>query len=338
MKKLCRMLLCVLMVLWNASALAEDFILPDPGYYFGRVFDGYMIEFEEYPEDEFEAYTTLLMEKYGMEITDSHESDVEKYYFMKNPDVSESKVFVSCIKETDGVYMMEFIFDKSITLSVMEVYDQQEGNTTAEITWDNGRMIADPGDFLGYEIECIEYLDKTDSITMGYFSYKYEAIATEDILVFAEAINASPCFERNNEGIKGKNYWLVCYDYTGDDAGLMEKCEEGRAELRRRKSDFSIYICDPYASKSEFYIYEYHGFTVNSSMNTEREDNDQVGDRCSFCDGDGRCNGCGGGSGVWGWEWVYVDGSPRQEQVNKSCEGIYCNGGACSKGGGVGGR
>ena len=66
--------------------------------------------------------------------------------------------------------------------------------------------------------------------------------------------------------------------------------------------------------------------------------NDGSGSSCDECDGDGKCNKCGGSMWYWGYEWVYVNGSPVSQRVNKMCDAIYCNGGACSRCGGDGWR
>lgn len=57
---------------------------------------------------------------------------------------------------------------------------------------------------------------------------------------------------------------------------------------------------------------------------------------CSTCGGDGKCDKCGGDMWYWGYEWVYVNGSPVSQRVNKMCNATYCTGGKCSKCGGDG--
>lgn len=57
---------------------------------------------------------------------------------------------------------------------------------------------------------------------------------------------------------------------------------------------------------------------------------------CSVCHGDGKCEECGGDQWIWADEWVYINGSPELETVNKLCDGIYCSGGTCSVCGGSG--
>ena len=347
MKKLCAFLLMALLMV-PVWAGADDYFIPDPGHFFGETMvktsgRNYTMYFDEDPRDMFNAYVSLLQTDYEMKKLSITDTD----HIFTYDGVHDSGVTISYISGKDG-YRIEVSLHSLVSTGKREQYDpdwaaeeepaQQKSAAKGQVAWDDGRMIADPGDFLGYEIQCIEYLDKTKAITMGYYSYKYEAIPVEDILRFADAINASSFFDRNGDGIEGRNYWLFCHDYTGSDPNLNAACAEGRSELRRRKSDLSIYIVDPYADKSMFYIYEYPGFTVNSKLNSEREDHDQAGDSCSFCGGDGKCDECGGDNWVWAWEWVYVDGAPRQEQVNQLCKGVYCNGGSCSKCGGDGVR
>ena len=112
----------MLTMLFGASALAEEVILPDPGYYFGRSYDGDMIAFDEYPKEEFDAYTTLLIEVYGMEIYDEHVGKYDEYYDLTMPGVAGSEAFVACGQFGDGTYGMLFDFSKNITLSALEVY------------------------------------------------------------------------------------------------------------------------------------------------------------------------------------------------------------------------
>ena len=78
---------------------------------------------------------------------------------------------------------------------------------------------------------------------------------------------------------------------------------------------------------------------VVSAEETDTEESDVTGKSCSYCDGDGKCNECGGTSWVWVTEFVFNDdGFPVLETNNKFCGAIYCNGGSCSKCGGDGVR
>lgn len=303
MKKLFWTMIVALVMLFGATALAEQVVLPDPGYYFGRTYkyDEEYIEFDEYPEAEFDAYTALLTEKYGMEITDSNESGFEKFYFMKKPGVQDSKVFIACCKESNGSYGMEFMFNKGITLSELDVYTSQTKSAVGEIAWDNGRMIADPGDFLGYEIKVLE-TSEGDSAGGGFIQYRYESIPTTDILALVDAIGESPYFEANG-GRQGKYYWFFCFSYTGSDKELTALCTNGRAERRGRDSDLSVYINDPDLPESEFYLYQYPGFTINSesvvSEPSSNPDNGSIWKTCDVCDGDGKCKYCWGRGYHW---------------------------------------
>lgn len=215
-----------------------------------------------------------------------------------------------------------------------EVAEQRTPSNVGVIAWDDGRMIADPGDFLGYEIKCTEKADDTGDFTKGYYKYRYEAIPVDDILAFADAINASPYF-KSSGNMNNDVYWLLYFKYTGSDTELMELCMEERARIGDyfRRSDLSIYIYSPNASKSEFAIYEYPGFTVNSQIKEEIYD----GDGCSYCHGDGKCNECGGSSWVWVTDWEFnSDGLPVLVTNNEFCSAIYCNGGICTECGGSG--
>lgn len=326
-------ILFVLTILFSASALAEEVILPHPGYYFGRSYDGYMIEFDEYPKEEFDAYVKLLTEQYGMQITEEGSMGADEFVFMEKPGVENAEVFVSCF-ESEYECGIEIIADDGITLSALDVYAACNNSEPGIIAWDDGRMIADPGDFLGYEIECFEIADDTGASTKGYMKYRYKAIPVEDILTLADAINASPYFESSGN-LNNDVYWLLYFDYTGTDPEVKEFCTEGRKEIGSyfRRSDLSIYIHDPYAAESEFDIYEYPGFTVNSQMEIEIYD----GDGCSYCYGDGKCNECGGTSWVWVTDWEFdSNGLPELVTRNEFCNAIYCNGGSCTECGGSG--
>ena len=123
MKKLILAMLLAIVMLFGAAALAESVALPDPGYYFGRSYDGYIIEFDEYPEAEFDAYTALLMEKYGMVITDTREEDdVEKSYMMSKPGIDGTRVSVQCMRESDSEQYIYFRFGDNISLKKLDVY------------------------------------------------------------------------------------------------------------------------------------------------------------------------------------------------------------------------
>ena len=339
MKKLCAFLLMALLMV-PVWAGADDLVLPDPGYYFGREYNGSYIEFDEYPYAEYNAYVSLLVNQYGMQIMSAYSGESDEFYFLQMPGTEYTRTFIWCYQYSDGCGI-EAYFDNGISLEPLDVYGQrpdaeepaeEKSAAKGQIAWDDGRMIADPGDFLGYKIKTTERIDKLNSYKKGYVSYKYEAIDMDDLQAYIAALDESPYFRRAGS-MDSKWYQLIYFVYTGPDKQITQK--DGTAEWN---SNLSVMNNEPNSSCSDFYIYEYPGFTVNSKLNSEREDHDQAGDSCSFCGGDGKCDECGGDNWVWAWEWVYVDGAPRQEQVNQLCKGIYCNGGSCSKCGGDGVR
>lgn len=320
MKKPLLTILLAVILLFGPAALAEEVILPDPGYYFGRTFDGCSIEFDEYPMEECNAYATLLINEYGMEITDTYSGKNDEFIFMEMPGIADSAVYVSCHHNSEG-YRMDFYFDNSITLSALDVYRLQADNTVSEIAWDDGLMIVAPGDFLGYEVSLIDIEDFTFQ-DPPHMNYQYDETPIEDIIRYAEAIDASPYFELVETS---EEYVLKYhYRYTGSNPSVTPS-----------DRNLTISISYPEYDASTFYIFEYPGFTINSTANSDSNSNsDSV--LCSFCNGDGKCNECGGDNWVWADEWVYVGGSPTLETVNKICDGIYCTGGSCSKCGGDG--
>jgi len=348
MKKLCAFLLMALLMV-PVWAGADDYFIPDPGHFFGETMvktsgRNYTMYFDEDPRDMFNAYVSLLQTDYEMKKLSITDTD----HIFTYDGVNDSGVTISYISGKDG-YRIDVSLHSLVSTGKREQYDpdwsaeeepaQQKSAAKGQIAWDDGRMIADPGDFLGYEIKVLE-IAAGNNAGGGFMKYTYEAIPIDDILALADAINASPFFKRNSSGsgsLNDKYFWLICHDYTGPDKELAALCKNGRAERYGRSSDLSIYIFDPDQSKSTFAIYEYPGFTINSTMAPKREDHDQAGDSCSFCDGDGKCNECGGTSWVWVTEFVFNDdGFPVLETNNKFCGAIYCNGGSCTECGGSG--
>ena len=316
MKKLYWLAIIVTVMLFSAVALAEEIVLPDPGYYFVRTFDGSSIAFDEYPLEECNAYATLLINEYGMEITDTYSGRDDEFIILEMPGIADTEVYVSCHQSSEG-YRMDFYFDASISLSALEVYGRQTDGTASEIAWNDGLMIVAPGDFLGYEVALIDTEDYTFQ-DPPHMNYQYEGIATKDIIRYAEAIDASPYFELVE--ISEEYVRKYHYRYTGSDPSITAS-----------DRNLTISISNPESTASSFYIFEYSGFTVNCTANAISDSS-----ICSFCNGDGKCNKCGGDQWIWVDEWVYVNGVPTLETVNKLCDGAYCTGGSCSKCGGDG--
>lgn len=294
MKKLLLTVVLAVIMLFSAAALAEEVILPDPGYYFGRSYDGYMIAFDEYPKEEFDAYVKLLTEQYGMQITEEGSTQVDEYVFMEKPGIQNTEVFVSCF-ESEYECGMEIIVDDGITLSVLDSYKTRSSSEPGVIAWDDGRMIADPGDFWGYEIRVIETDDQTDWNYGGnYYLYTYEDTSVGDIWKFIDALSESPYFNLG-ETYVGKYYTQVSYLYAGPDDILLENCEKGRNDSRRRNWDLVVQIASPDNTESTFTIWQYPGFTINSEENVDPQpDPDPLFETCGTCFGDGKCNTCDG--------------------------------------------
>lgn len=300
MRKLLLTIILAAALLFSASALAEEIILPHPGYYFGRSYDGYMIEFDEYPKAEYDAYVKLLTEQYGMQITEEGGMGADEFVFMEKTDVQNTEVFISCF-ESEYECGMEVVVDDGITLSALDVYNARSSSEPGVIAWNDGRMIADPGDFLGYETEVLETAEG-DNAGGGFIQYKYASIPMSDIMAIVDAISKSPYFEANG-GIQGKYYWLLCFNYIGPDEDLTALCASVRKENNGRDSDFSIYIFDPYSSESEFSFYQYPGFTINSEPAQPNpalgSDDNSIWETCDVCHGSGDCTYCHGRGYHW---------------------------------------
>ncbi len=197
---------------------------------------------------------------------------------------------------------------------------------TGEIAWDDGRTIADPGDFLGYEIELLETSPGTNDFG-GFTKYVYEAIPMADIVKLVDAIASSPYFTYSggSGGVGDQAFWLARHNYIGPDAELAALCQTGRNEQYGRKSDLSIYVFNPNQSESRFALYQYPGFTINTDTSNIKKNNDVSSDgkeRCIYCDY-GRCKTCGGSGQVYQW----VPGESYQRRV--TCTG-GCMNGSCT--------
>ena len=333
MKKLLVMLF-VITTIFSITALAAGVILPDPGHYFGRSYDGYMIEFDKYPKEEFDAYVKLLTEQYGMQITEEGGMGADEYVFMEKPGTQDTEVFVSCF-ESEYECGMEIIVDDGITLSELDSYKTRSSSEPGIIAWDDGRMIADPGDFLGYKIQVTEIQDQRNWNYGGnYFQREYEETDTHDIRKYIDALESSPYFEIcDTHEAKSASYKQIFFEYVGSDPELIAICEEGRRNPKRT-CDLYIQIHYRDRERSTFRIVTFPGFTVNSeaTVNPDPDPDPNSGEEqpCMFCN-KGKCKKCGGEGFVYQYSSYEKDWREK-----KDCSS--CISGSCTFCGGDGKR
>ena len=335
MKKLCTFLLMALLMV-PVWAGADDYFIPEPGHFFGETMvktsgRNYTMFFDEDPRDMFNAYVSLLQTDYEMKKLSITDTD----HIFTYDGVPDSGVTISYISGKDG-YRIEVSLHSLVSTGKREQYDpdwvaaeepaEEKSTAKGQVAWDDGRMISDPGDFLGYEIDVIGTWDRTGSVLVegAYVEYKYEEIAKDDILAYAKALHDSPYFEYNGKGIISHNYWLLYFDYTGANEALLKECKGYRTAKgygNNRKSDLSIYIISPESKKSEFKVYEYPGFTVDSEfVEPDPGPIPEGRERCIFCNG-GSCKNCGGSGYVNQW----IPGEDDQRRVNcTSCMNGRC--------------
>ena len=280
MKKLFVMLLAITTI-FSITALAAGVVLPDPGHYFGRSYDGYMIEFDKYPKEEFDAYVKLLTEQYGMQITEEGGMGADEYVFMEKPGTQDTEVFVSCF-ESEYECGMEIIVDDGITLSELDVFiPRPNGDEWSHVATENGTIITNPSIFMGYEVPLIDIEDFTHQ-DPPHMNYEFDHTSTEDLARYIEEINASPYFELVEvETHKRADRLKYHFRYTGSEPSISIS-----------DRNLSIIVPNPKNGTSTFYIYEYPGFTINTAKNDP--DPEPPFKTCSFCNGDGKCNSCDG--------------------------------------------
>ena len=320
MKRLTAILAVIMLIISAAPALAEDIILPHPGYFFGKNYEDNIMWFDEYPEAEYEAYVGLLTGSYGMEISSATENAGFRECFLSLGDV---EALVCCFQDDDGTCGLEVYFWGDVILSANEVYEAEsnsagsflngffgeDGKTPeaagADIAWAEGAMIADPGDFLGYEIAVVDILDMTDYDHGGnYFWTDYEEIDAADIWKYIDALDKSPYFERTGEyNARYASYTQIFFNYTGPDADLAASCEDYQSR-GKRECDLLVQIHYPDSERSTFRIVTYPGFSVNSDTTNIPENSTGGGDgslfdSCTACGGSGDCNYCWGRGYHW---------------------------------------
>lgn len=207
--------------------------------------------------------------------------------------------------------------------------DVKTKSNPGTIAWDDGRMIADPGDFLGYEIAVTDILDMTNYKYGGYyFTRYYEEIDMADILKYIDALDASPYFEIcSTDDASVASYRIIHFLYTGPDSDLAALCKD--SHRNKRTCDLYIHIDYRNRERSTFRITSYPGFTVDSvdyvpeptpgPIPPDRQD-------CIFCD-NGSCKNCGGSGFVYQYAAGYKDEKRRVDCsscLNGRCS--FCDG------------
>lgn len=306
MKKLCACLLMALLLV-PVWAGAESIVLPDPAFYFNQGFEGNIIEFDAYPKAEYDAYVSLLQDAYGMSIVKEEVSTSYELVYLEAPGIADTRTLVGCFTNSQGSGI-EFDFGKNVVLNALDEYTPQTKSKIGEIAWDDGRMIADPGDFLGYEVSLIAIEDFTHQ-DPPHVNFKYEQIPTEDIVRYAEAVDASLYFELVETSNKYSAF-AYHYRYTGSSPSVTPS-----------NRNLTVKINNPEQDSSTFYIYEYPGFTINSEAVNPNPAPDDKRD-CVFCD-NGACKTCGGSGFVYQYAAGYKD-------VKKKVDCSSCINGRCS--------
>ncbi len=336
MKKLCAFLLMALMIV-PVWAGADDYFVPDPGHFFGETMvktrdHNYTMYFDEDPLDMFNAYVSLLQTDY-----DLNKLSISDYsHILTHDGVPDSGVTIEYISNRDG-YHIDICIHSLVTTGKREQYDPEW--SVKQIAENDGLVLLSPMSFFD---EKYTFFNATNSDDYYYhwnwvtYSFQVVGDATKeevktDAKSYCQALVDSGYFEHMEDAENN----LI---YIGD-REVASATSNGKVQNWQVNVNVSGGYSDiPYSIQVNLA----EGFTfsdVTVSFEPEEEDDDQSGDSCSFCDGDGKCNECGGTSWVWVTEFVFNDdGFPVLETDMKFCGAIYCNGGYCSKCGGDGVR
>lgn len=352
MKKLCLFIVCALLLMCGASAWADEVVLPHPGYYFGRNFNGFAIYFDEYPKAEYDAYVSLLMEQYDMKIIDEQILPSSEFVFLAKPGVKDYQVFVTCYKKYylgEYEYGLEYSFSKDVTLSAMETYSpaaEEEGIAT-----NDGLTVLSPEQYLG--IEPCDNLSTNDNEYAYVYTnrgYKYHSSGTSnpvDWYRMEEYVNAlvdSGYYEiLEHSSDTDDAYWTLRYIGPAEVSNTFYlyygRSDQAAIAVRNFIGDIKVWYSKDILTADIDETQQRLGrqvITTPADTSSSASHSVSSGSICTECRGDGKCNECGGDMWVWKWETEYVNGSPVTKQVNKMCQAVYCTGGKCSKCGGDG--
>lgn len=341
MKKLCLFIVCALLLMCGASALADEVVLPHPGYYFGRNFNGFAVYFDEYPKAEYDAYVSLLIEQYGMEIMDEQILPSGEFVFLAKPGAKDYQVFVTCYKKYylgEYEYGLEYDFSEDVILSAMETYSpvaEEKGIAT-----NAGLTVLSPEQYLGID-PCDEIYRNDNSYTYKYSNrgYKYHGSGTSnpvDWYKMEEYVNAlveSGYYEiLEHSDDTDDAYWTLRYIGPAKVKNTFYlyygMSDQAAIAVRNFIGDIKVFYSKDILTADIDETQERLGKYVVGTQQSTSSGNSIFDKRCSTCGGDGRCNSCGGSGQVWKWAgdmYAYV-----------RCTAFGCSGGSCSRCGGDG--
>ena len=212
-----------------------------------------------------------------------------------------------------------------------------------EIAANNGLVLLSPASFFDGKYKFVNARDNTYEYTHSAwitYSFLLDGAAEMDEVkadaeCYLQALADSGYFKRSAENTK-------CLVYIGSPTvatATIRGKDQGWHVSINTESGFAALDFPPSILVNMVKDFSFSDITVVWGEETDTEESDVTGKSCSYCDGDGKCNECGGTSWVWVTEFVFNDdGFPVLETNNKFCGAIYCNGGSCSKCGGDGVR
>ena len=215
------------------------------------------------------------------------------------------------------------------------------------IATNDGLTVLSPEQYLGIE-PCNRIFEKIDYYSYVYTNrgYKWDSYGTENPLDwymmqdYVDALVESGYYEilEYKKISSDDEYWALGYIGSGDvirEFGVSDKMTQKAAiVVRTSLGDIRVAFSKDILTADIETTQERLGKYVVDIQRSAT--NGGSGGNCSECGGDGKCNKCGGSMWVWDYEWIYVNGSPVSQRVNKMCNALYCTGGKCSKCGGDG--
>lgn len=222
-------------------------------------------------------------------------------------------------------------------------------NKLKKVATNDGLTVMSPEQFLGIE-PCDRIFGKDDYYSYVYTNrgHKWDDWGTEipldwfQMKEYVEALVKSEYYEilEHKNPSSDEEYWTLGYIGPGDithlftvsnsmqqKAAIVVRCSLGDIRVAFSKDILTADINETQQRLGK-QVVDTHSSATSSTAPS--------GGPCTYCGGDGKCDKCGGDMWYWGYEWVYVNGSPVSQRVNKMCNATYCTGGKCSKCGGDG--